>query len=421
VTWELLVGLRYLRARRRAAFLSLISTLSLAGVTIGVATLLIVLAVMTGLEFELRQKILGFNPHVTVVSYGGGLEGWQQAVEKARTVPDVTAASPVLYGQAMVGLGRSVSGVVIRGIDPATASGVIDVGKHLVRGTLDDLGKPQTITLPEEEGGGTVELPGILVGQELARQLGVGPGDVLNVISPLGTPGPAGMVPRMKRFVLVGVFDSGMFDYDTTLAYMALPDAQTFFDMGDTVSGIEMRVKDVYAAREAARAVETALGGFPYRARDWMEVNRNLFSALKLEKVVYGIVLTLIVVVAAFNILASLTMVVKEKRRDIAILKSMGASNRAIGRIFILNGAVIGLVGTILGNLLGLAGCWVLARYQFVELPKDVFLVTTLPVRMEPLNFLVVGMISVGICLLAALAPARRAASLVPVEVIRYE
>lgn len=421
MSWELLVGLRYLRARRRAAFLSLISTLSLAGVTIGVATLLIVLAVMTGLEFELRQKILGFNPHVTVVSYGGGLEGWQQAVEKARTVPAVTAASPVLYGQAMVGLGRSVSGVVVRGIDPGTASGVIDVAKHLVSGTLEDLGKPQTITLPEEEGGGRVELPGILVGQELARQLGVGPGDVLNVISPLGTPGPTGMVPRMKRFVLVGVFDSGMFDYDTTLAYMALPDAQKFFDMGDTVSGIEVRVRDVYAAREAARAVETALGGFPYRARDWMEVNRNLFSALKLEKVVYGIVLTLIVVVAAFNILASLTMVVKEKRRDIAVLKSMGASNGAIGRIFILNGAVIGVVGTVLGNALGLAGCWLLARYQFVELPKDVFLVTTLPVRMDPLNFLIVGVVSVGICLLAALSPARRAASLVPVEVIRYE
>lgn len=421
MSWELLVGLRYLRARRRAAFLSLISTLSLAGVTIGVATLLIVLAVMTGLEFELRQKILGFNPHVTVVSYGGGLEGWQQAVEKARTVPAVTAASPVLYGQAMVGLGRSVSGVVVRGIDPGTASGVIDVAKHLVSGTLEDLGRPQTITLPEEEGGGRVELPGILVGQELARQLGVGPGDVLNVISPLGTPGPTGMVPRMKRFVLVGVFDSGMFDYDTTLAYMALPDAQKFFDMGDTVSGIEVRVRDVYAAREAARAVETALGGFPYRARDWMEVNRNLFSALKLEKVVYGIVLTLIVVVAAFNILASLTMVVKEKRRDIAVLKSMGASNGAIGRIFILNGAVIGVVGTVLGNALGLAGCWLLARYQFVELPKDVFLVTTLPVRMDPLNFLIVGVVSVGICLLAALSPARRAASLVPVEVIRYE
>ncbi len=420
MNWELLVGVRYLRSRRRA-FLSLISALSLAGVTIGVATLLIVLAVMTGLEHELQNKILGFNPHVTVASYGGGLADWRDALTRVRGVPDVRAAAPVVYGQAMLGLGRSVSGVVVRGIDPAESDGVIDLGGHLVSGRLDDLGRPQTITLPAEEGGGTVELPGILIGQELARQLAVAPGDVLNVISPLGTPGPTGMVPRMKRFVLVGAFDSGMFEYDTTLAYMNLADAQRFFDQEDTVSAIEVRVGDVYGARETARAVEQELGGFPYRARDWMEVNRNLFSALKLEKVVYGIVLALIVVVAAFNILASLTMVVKEKRRDIAILKSMGASSGAIARIFILNGAVIGLAGTILGNLLGLAGCWVLARYQFVDLPKDVFLLNTLPVRIDPVNFAVVALVSVGICLVAALSPARRAASLVPVEVIRYE
>ena len=236
-----------------------------------------------------------------------------------------------------------------------------------------------------------------------------------------GTPGPAGMVPRVKRFVVAGLFDSGLYDYDTTLAYMAVPDAQRFFDLHDGITGIEVRVRDIYAARGVARAIEAALGGFPYRARDWMEVNRNLFSALKLEKVVYGIVLCLIVVVAAFNILASLTMVVKEKRRDIAILKSMGGSNRSIGRIFILNGAVIGVAGTLLGNLLGLGGCWLLAHYRFVELPKDVFLVTTLPVRMDPINFLVVATVSVGICVVAALSPARRAASLVPVEVIRYE
>jgi lipoprotein-releasing system permease protein len=229
------------------------------------------------------------------------------------------------------------------------------------------------------------------------------------------------MVPRIKRFVLVGVFDSGMFDYDTQLAYMSLEDAQRFFDLKGAVTGIEVRVRDVYDARRVARAIEAELGGFPYRARDWMEVNRNLFSALKLEKVVYGIVLCLIVVVAAFNILATLTMVVKEKRRDIAVLKSMGGSSASISRIFILNGAVIGTAGTVLGNVLGLAGCWVLARYQFIELPKDVFLVTTLPVRLDPVNFVVVGAVSIAICIVAALSPARRAASLVPVEVIRYE
>ena len=420
MTWELFVGRRYLRSRRRH-FLSLISLISLAGVTIGVATLNIVLAVMTGMEQELRDKILGFNPHVVVVSYGGALGGTEDALARVRGVDGVQAAAPFVYGQAMITVGRAVSGIVVRGIDPKSAGGVVDIERHLASGSLDALSAPHKVTLPPDEGGGTVELSGLLVGQELARQLGVAPGDAVSVVSPLGTPGPAGMVPRVKRFVIAGVFDSGMYDYDTTLAYMALPDAQRFFELKDTVSGIEVRVTDVYGARDVARRIETALGGFPYRARDWMEVNRNLFSALKLEKVVYGIVLCLIVVVAAFNILATLTMVVKEKRRDIAILKAMGGANAAIGRIFVLNGTVIGLAGTLIGNVLGLAGCWLLANYQFVELPKDVFLVTTLPVRMDPMNFLVVALVSIGICAVAAVSPARRAASLVPVEVIRYE
>ncbi len=420
MSWELFVGLRYLRARRRT-FLSLISLISLLGVTIGVATLDIVLGVMTGFEQDLRDKILGMNPHIVVVSYGGPLEGDPTLVDRTRKVDGVVAAQPFVYGQAMLAVGRSAAGVVVRGIDPHAAGAVVDVERHLQSGTLDELGRTHAVTLGPEEGGGRVDLPGLLIGAELGRQLGAGTGDVVNLISPLGTPGPAGMVPRIKRFVIAGLFDSGMFDYDTTLAYMALPDAQRFFEMKGAVSGIEVRVRSVYDARTIARAIEAALGGFPYRARDWMEVNRNLFSALKLEKVVYGIVLCLIVVVAAFNILATLTMVVKEKRRDIAVLKSMGGSSASIGRIFILNGAVIGVAGTLLGNVLGLIGCWLLARYQFIELPKDVFLVTTLPVRVDPVNVVVVAGVSVAICVVAALSPARRAASLVPVEVIRYE
>lgn len=421
MSWELLVGLRYLRSRRHAWVLSLISLLSLLGVTIGVATLDIVLGVMTGLERELRDKILGFNPHVVVMSYGGAVGTDGQAVETVRHVPGVVAAAPFVYGQAMLAVGRSASGIVVRGIDPKAAGEVVDVERHLASGSLAALATTHPVTLPPDEGGGRVELPGILVGTELARQLGIAAGDVASVISPLGTPGPTGLVPRIKRFVVAGVFDSGMFDYDATLAYMSLEDAQRFFDMKDGVTGIEVRVRDVYEARDVARRIETELGGFPYRARDWMETNRNLFSALKLEKVVYGIVLCLIVVVAAFNILAALTMVVKEKRRDIAVLKSMGAPAASIARIFILKGTVIGVTGAALGSVLGLLGCWILARYQFIELPKDVFLVTTLPVRVDPANFAVVASVSIAICVLAALTPARRAASLVPVEVIRYE
>jgi lipoprotein-releasing system permease protein len=421
VNWELFVGLRYLRARRRAAVLSLISLISLLGVTIGVAVLNIVLSVMSGLETELRDKILGFNPHVVVVNYGQTMTDVPSTLETIRGVPGVKAVSPFIYGQAMLGIGRNVSGVIVRGMDPETAGGVVDVGAHLVSGSLEGLTAVHSVPLPADEGGGHADLKGVLIGKELARQLGVDTGEVVNVISPLGTMTPAGMVPRMKRFVVAGIFDSGMFEYDTTLTYMAIPEAQRFFDLKDGVTGIEVRVDDVYGARDTGRAIETALGGFPFRARDWMEVNRNLFSALQLEKVVYGIVLCLIVVVAAFNILATLTMVVKEKRRDIAVLKSLGASGAAIGRIFILNGATIGIAGTILGNVLGVAGCWLLAKYQFIELPKDVFLVNTIPVRMDPFNFAVVGVMSVAICVLAALAPARRAARLVPVEVLRYE
>ncbi|MCI0632947.1 MAG: ABC transporter permease, partial [Actinobacteria bacterium] len=421
VIWEGFVGLRYLRGRRRRTPLSLISLISLAGVSIGVATLLIVLGVMTGMEHDLRDKILGFNPHITVTSYSGPLDEWRDALARVRATEGVVAAGPVVYGQAMIAIGRSVSGVVVRAIDPSNGDVVVDVAEHLTRGSLAALGEPQEVTLPPEEGGGTVTLGALLVGKELARQLGIAVGETVNVISPLGTPGPAGMVPRIKRFVVVGIFDSGMFDYDTTLAYMSLGDAQKFFDLKDSVSALEVRVADIYTASRIARRVETALGGFPYRARDWMEANRNLFSALKLQTVVSGIVLCLIVVVAAFNILATLTMVVKEKRRDIAILKSMGASSRAIARVFVLKGAFIGVTGTVTGTLLGLAGCWILRRYQFVELPKDVFLFDTLPVDVNPVNFVIVGTVSIAICVLAALSPARRAASLVPVEVIRYE
>jgi lipoprotein-releasing system permease protein len=421
VIWELFVGLRYMRSRRRRVPLSLITTISFAGVTIGVATLLIVRGVMTGMERDLRDKILGFNPHITVTSYGGPLEDWHDGLERVRRVDGVVAAGAVIYGQAMIAVGRSVSGVVVRAIDPAGGDVVVDVAHHMVKGSVDALGKPQEITLPPEEGGGHVTLGAILVGKELSRQLGIGVGDTVNIISPLGTPGPTGMVPRIKRFVVAGVFDSGMFDYDQSLAYMGLADAQRFFDLKEDVSALEVRVRDIYAAKAVSRSLEATLGGFPYRARDWTEANRNLFAALKLQTVVSTIVLCLIVVVAAFNILATLTMVVKEKRRDIAILKSMGASSGAISRLFVLKGAVIGVSGTVAGMLLGLAGCWVLQRYQFVELPPDVFLFDTLPVEVNPWNFVLVGAVSIIICILAAVSPARRAASLVPVEVIRYE
>jgi lipoprotein-releasing system permease protein len=242
----------------------------------------------------------------------------------------------------------------------------------------------------------------------------------VNVVSPLGTPSALGAVPRVKRFAVGGIFDSGMPEYDSTFVFLALPDAQRFLEMGTRVTGIEVRVKELDAARDVAQKIEERVG-YPYYARDWMEVNRNLFIAFKLEKFIQFVVLLLIVLVAAFNIAATLIMVVMEKRKDIAILKSMGATNMAVGTIFVFKGAVIGTLGTIVGVLGGLGGASLLARYHFIELPKDVFYVSTVPVRIYPANFALVALASFLICILATIYPARQAARLAPVEVIRYE
>ncbi len=395
--------------------------ISMVGVMIGVMTLNIVLAVMTGFEEDLRDRILGFNPHIVISSLQGFVDGYADVVDEVRQVPDVVAVAPFVYGQVMVSAGQSVSGSLVRGVDPSLASAVVDIGAHLSFGELGQLGQKQELTFQTEETVQTVQLSGVLVGHELARQLGVFVGDPINIISPLSTtPGPLGVIPRVKRFMVVGVFDSGMFEYDSALIYMSLADAQQFFTLGEQVTGVEVKIHDVYQAQTVARELESVLG-FPYTARDWTEVNSNIFAALKLEKVVYFIVLLLIVLVAAFNIIATLIMVVMEKRKDIAVLKSMGATGNAMSRVFIYKGLMIGVAGTLIGTLLGWIGCWLLDRYEFIELPKDVFYVSTLPVKMYAENFFIVGVASVLICFLATIYPARQAARLAPVEVIRYE
>jgi len=421
VRYELFLSLRYLRARRREVFVSLITMISMIGVMIGVMTLNIVLAVMTGFEEDLRDRILGFNPHVVVSSLQGLVDGYADVLDTVRQVPDVVAAAPFVYSQVMASAGQNVSGVLVRGVDPALASAVVDIAAYLSSGEIEQLGRKQEFSFQNEGTVHTAQLSGVLIGHELARQLGVSVSDPIKIISPLSTtPGAGGLVPKIKRFVIVGVFDSGMFEYDSALVYMALADAQRFFTLGGQVTGVEVRVQDVYKAQAVARELEARLG-FPYTARDWTEINRNLFAALSLEKTVYFIVLLLIVLVAAFNIVATLIMVVMEKRKDIAVLKSMGAPGRAISRIFVYKGLVIGVIGTLLGTLFGWFGCWLLDRYEFIELPKDVFYVSTLPVKIYLENFLAVGVSSMLICLVATIYPARQAARLAPVEVIRYE
>ena len=416
--YELLISLRYLRAKRKEAFISLITVISMLGVLIGVMTLNIVLAVMTGFEEDLRDRILGFNPQIVVLSFGGTVTDYAGVVQRIEQVPGVVGAAPFIYGQVMLSAQQSVTGAAVRGV-AASDEDVIDLQRHLKEGTIEALSDLHPIQLDKGQGG-TVELPGLIVGKEVAHQLGLAIGDPVNVISPIAAPSAVGMVPRVKRFVVVGVFDSGMAEYDASLVYMDLGSAQKFFDLDGAVTGIEVRVTDVYDAKQIAGRIGSVLG-FPFRVRDWMEINHSLFSALKLEKTVYFIVLLLIVLVAAFNIVATLIMVVMEKRKDIAILKSMGATRAGVRRIFIWKGMIIGVVGTLLGNAAGYLACWVLKRYQFIELPKDVFYVNTLPVKMHPEYFRAVTAASLLICLLATVYPARQAARLAPVDVIRYE
>jgi lipoprotein-releasing system permease protein len=414
--YELLIGWRYLRAKRTEAFISMITGISMLGLIIGVITLNVVLAVFTGFEEDLRDRILGFNPQVVVLSFNGMVRDPQGVVARIERVPEVVAAAPFIYGQVLLTAQRKVIGAVVRAVGPGSEH-VIDLQRHLTAGTVGDLAGLHPVHVSTGE---TVSLPAVIVGKELAQQLEVRVGDAVNVTAPLSAPSAVGVAPRIKRFVVVGLFDSGMQEYDASLVYMDLTAAQRFFELGDAVTGIEVRGADF----ERAPALAVRLGqmlGFPYRVRDWMEVNHNLFAALRVGKTVYFIVLLLIVLVAAFNIVSMLIMVVMEKRKDIAVLKSMGATRAGVGRIFIFKGMIIGVVGTAIGNLGAYLLCELLKRYKFIELPRDVYAIDTLQVRMYPEYFLAVSVAALLLCLLATVYPARQAARLAPVDVIRYE
>jgi len=413
VPYELFIGWRYLRAKRKERVISLITVISTLGLIIGVMTLNIVLAVFTGFEEDLRDRILAFNPQIIVLSFNGKIRDYASVAQRVAGLPGVAAAAPFIYGQVMVAAGDKVSGAVVRAVGSGSER-VIDMQPHLTAGRIDDLEAPRTV------GSETVALPALIAGKDLAAELGVKVGDAVNVISPLASPTAVGMLPRIKRFVLVGLFDSGMAEYDSSMVYMSLGAAQQFFDIGDVVTGIEARIADPFQARVRALQIGQALG-FPYRVRDWMDINYNLFAALQVGKTVYFVVLLLIILVAAFNIVSTLIMVVMEKRKDIAVLKSMGATRASVGRIFLFKGLIIGAIGTAVGNAGAYLACELLKHYRFIELPKDVYSIDTLRVQMYPEYFIAVSVASLLMCLLAAVYPARQAARLAPVDVIRYE
>jgi len=413
--YELFIGLRYLRGRRRETFISLITVISILGVMIGVMTLIVVMSVMTGFEETLRDRLLGINSHIAVLSAGETLKSYEAITLAVAAEPGVVAASPMVLGQAMLTAGNRVSGAVVRGIDPDRANRVLDIESSLHGARLQDLKTEHTVEIE----GRRVPLPGVILGARLAQQLGVGIGDPVQVVSPLGQATVMGMVPKIRRFIVVAVFKSGMQDYDATLMYMNLTDAQRFFDVQNAVTSIEVRVKDVYQAEDIARRLQQRLGP-PYFAEDWSKRWPSLFSALRLEKTVYFLVLLLMILIGAFNIISTLVMVVMEKRRDIAILQSMGARRASIRNIFLIKGCVIGGMGTILGIAIGYGLCLLIQEYHFIKLP-DVFLMDTVPVRIYFSNFVLIAAASFLICLLASIYPARQASKLDPVEIIRYE
>ncbi|MEN8141001.1 MAG: lipoprotein-releasing ABC transporter permease subunit [Thermodesulfobacteriota bacterium] len=408
MSFESFVALRYLQTTRKKGFLSLISIISVAGVAVGVMALIVVIAVMTGFSDEFRDKILGVNSAIVIQQFSGQINDYEQVITTVLEHEEVTGATPYIYGQAMITTSKGGSGCVVRGIDPESADSVLALSSQFTKGSMAGL---------EAQPAG--EPAGIILGTGLARKLRVGPGDRLRLMSPAGPLTPMGIIPRFKTCQVQGLFATGMHEYDNNLAYVSLSTAQNFFGVKGAAHGIELAVIDIDNTPAIARDLRESLGtGF--LIKDWMEMNFNLFSALKLEKTAMFIILTLIVLVAAFNIISTLIMVVMEKTKDIAILKAMGATNRQVTRIFIIEGLVIGISGTVLGLAGGLGLCSLLKRYNFIQLPSDVYPMSTLPVTVLPMDITMIAGAAIIITFLATLYPSWQAARVEPAESLRY-
>lgn len=413
--YEFLIGFRYLKSKRRQAVISLITLISSGGVAVGVMALIVVLSVMSGFERDLRDKILGTNAHVVLLRFGeGGVPQVESLLPRIARLPNVVGAAPFTLHQVMLTSRHGVMGAVLRGIDPDQERQVTDLARNMKEGTLEDLHQVAE---------------GIILGKSLAASLGVGVGDPVNVVSPVGGGvTPLGMVPRVRQFTLVGVFEAGMYEYDAGLAYVPIEAAQALFRMGQSVTGVEIKLDDIYLAPQVAGRLQEEIG-FPFYTRTWMEMNKNLFSALRLEKTVMFVILVMIVLVAAFGIVSTLTMVVMEKTKEIAILKSMGATAAAIMRIFMVEGIVIGTVGTLLGLVGGLLVTTNLdSIVSFVErlfginaFPGDVYFLDKLPHQVNAPDVIAVMIVSLVISFLATLYPSWQASRLDPVEALRYE
>ncbi len=406
--FELFVALRYLVARRRQAFISLISVISTVGVAVGVMALIIALALMTGLQGELRSRIVGASPHIYVLKVGEGLVDVAAEVAAIREVPRVIGASPGVMGKALASTGERQAFISVKGVDPATEGDVTDVSDRMVQGSMAALaGRPDD------------SLSGIVIGQALANSLGVAVGETINLMTPDGPLSPFGPMLGTRRVEVVGIFSLGLYEFDSAYGFVDLPTAQRLLGR-EAPDFIEVRVDDMYAAPAVADEIEQRLGT-SYVTQDWAEMNQSLFSALWLEKVAISITIGLIVMVAALNIVASLILLVMEKSRDIAILKTMGASARSITWIFMLQGLIIGAVGTAVGAAAGLGISWVLDTYKLIRVPMDVYQVSYVPFTVEPRDFFLVVGAAVVVCFVATIYPSRQASRLDPAQALRYQ
>ena len=422
MSYELFVSLRQLKAKRTQRFISLNTWISIGGVALGVMALIVVIAVMSGFGKDLRDKILGTNSHVVVTNVTQtGMVDYETIMEKGVKVEGVKAAAPFILNQVMLAYGDNAVGVVVRGVDADREAGGSDLEKNLVQGSLKMLERP-------DKSSGKPRRDGIILGKELARRLGVQLEDAVSMVAPASRMTPMGLIPKIKLFLVVGFFESGMFEYDSNLAFISIHSAQKFFAMKGKVSGIEIRVVDIEQADQVAAGIQDSLG-FPYFARDWMRMNKNLFSALRLEKIVMFIILILIILVAAFNIVSTLFMVVMEKTKEIAILKSMGASRSSIMKIFSFQGLIIGVTGTMIGciggftvvpNLNEIVGL-IENIFGITAFPSDVYYLDKLPSEIQYFDSFLIVVFSIIICFVASLYPAWRASRLDPVEGLRYE
>ncbi len=405
--FEIFLGLRYLRARGQRANLSLFVWIGLGGVFLGVAALIVVLAVMTGFQRGIRDKIIAANPHVLIFEASGrGVPDAAALAGRARGLAGVKAVTPFVLQQALfTGPGGGARGGLLRGVDFRAAGAAADIRSQLRTGDLAALERGE---------------PAILLGRELARSLGVAAGDAITAISPQGALTAVGMVPRMRRYVVAGTLEVGMYEYDSTIAYVALATAQEFAGLGDRVTGVEVKLDDPEEAPPIARALAARLG-WPYWVRDWTEMNKNLFAALQLEKLALFVVLAIIVLVAGFAIIGHLVLLVAEKRKEIGILKALGASGRSITAVFFGVGMTIGIIGTTAGSAAGLAIMWVQNTYKIIRLAGDVYQIDYLPMRLTVSDFFITITTALAISFLATIFPARRAGALLPAEVLRYE